>query len=158
MFINCKFIDFLLECTYCERHASLRRNWRLVWIWPLPIHHVARSKPQRRGPVGMRWKTRDCKDVCCEPDGRTASWVNTAVLPGRVGVRELLLLLSQGFWSLMSSCYQPEFVRPMTLELQTKLTPPAECAVTYQKTLLTFWRDVYRWRRLSKWRGIMLLH
>ena len=23
MFINCKFIDFLLECTYCERHAHV---------------------------------------------------------------------------------------------------------------------------------------
>ena len=23
MFINCKFIDFLLECTYCERHAQV---------------------------------------------------------------------------------------------------------------------------------------
>ena len=96
MFINCKFIDFLLECTYFERHAQVC-GVTVVWIWPLPIHHVARSKPQRRGPVGMRWKTRDCKDVCCEPDGRTASWVNTAVLPGRVGVRELLLILSQGF-------------------------------------------------------------
>ena len=84
--------------------------------------------------------------------------MNTAVLPGRVGVRELLLMLSQGVWNLMSSSYQPEFMPPMRLVLQTKLTPSAECAVTYQKTLLMFCWDVYRWRRLSKWTGIILLH
>ena len=63
-------------------------------IWPLPIHRVARTKLQGRESVDIRWdnflrklwrwslrrrwKTRDGKDVCCGPDGKTTSWVGRA--------------------------------------------------------------------------------
>ena len=45
-------------------------------------------------------------DVCCGPDGKTTSSVNTAVSPGSVGERALLFILSQGLCNFMSSSYQ----------------------------------------------------
>lgn len=38
----------------------------------------------------------------------------------------------------MSSSYQPEFMLLIRPVVHTKLTPSAECAVRYQKALLTF--------------------
>ena len=113
----------------CERRAQVWGNLRLVWIWPLPIHHLALSKSQRRKSVNIRWanilrklwkrslrrrwKTRDGKDVCYGLVGKTTSWVNTAVLPGWVGGRALLLILAQGLRDFMNSSCQPEFMRLM---------------------------------------------
>ena len=95
-----------------KTRIRLRRNWGLVWIWPLPIHRVDRSRPPIRGSVDSSWdnilrklrkrslrrerKTRDGKDVYCGPDGKTTSWVHTAVSPGWVDGRALLLIPSQG--------------------------------------------------------------
>ena len=96
------------------------------------------------------------KDVCCELDGKMIIRVNTAVLPGWVGGCALLFILSRGLWNFMNSFYQPEFMRPIRLVLQTKLTPCTECAVKEHKVLLTFWQDAHFWHRLTIWNGIML--
>ena len=62
----------------------------------------------------------------------------------------------QGLWNFIRSSYHPEFMRLIRPVPHTKLTPSAECAVRYQKALLTFWRNVHRWRWLSTWTSIML--
>ena len=110
-----------------KTRTSLQRNLWLVWIWPLSIHHLALSKSQRGESVNIRWanilrklwkrslrrrwKTRDGKDVCFGLVGKTTTWVNTAVVPGWVGGRALLLILAQGLRNFMNSSYQPEFTR-----------------------------------------------
>ena len=122
-----------------KTRTSLRSNWGLVWLWPLSIHHLALSRPQRTGSVDIRWenilrkmykrtfrriwRTRDCKDVCCGPHqmgGRPAEWTRLFRPVEWVGVRSYSYYRRGLIWNFMSSSYQPEFVRLIRPVLQNK--------------------------------------